>query len=61
MNSPFFEIARVLVRLDHVASVIVNANQGVMCPAEEFRLADCIADCVWLAIPEPPEWQGVID
>ena len=26
----FFEIALVLVRLDHVASVIVNANHGIM-------------------------------
>jgi hypothetical protein len=25
-----FEIARVLVRFDHVASFIVNANHGVM-------------------------------
>jgi hypothetical protein len=30
MNSPFFEIARVLVRLDHVASFIVNANHSMM-------------------------------
>jgi hypothetical protein len=29
-DSPLFEIARVLVRLDHVASVIVNANHGVI-------------------------------
>jgi len=29
-GSPFFEIAIVLVRLDHVASVIVNANHGIM-------------------------------
>jgi hypothetical protein len=25
-----FEIADVLVRLDHVASIIVNANHGIM-------------------------------
>ena len=25
-----FELASVLVRLDHVASVIVNANHGIM-------------------------------
>jgi hypothetical protein len=30
MNSPLFEIARVLVRLYHVASFIVNANHGVI-------------------------------
>jgi hypothetical protein len=28
--SPLFEIARVLVRLDHVASIIINANDGMM-------------------------------
>jgi hypothetical protein len=27
-NSPFFEIARVLVRFDHIASRIVNANHA---------------------------------
>ncbi len=27
---PFFEIARVLVRLDHVASFIVNANHFIV-------------------------------
>jgi len=30
LNSPLFEIASVLVRVDHVASVIVNANHGMM-------------------------------
>jgi hypothetical protein len=29
--SPLFELASVLVRLDHVAGRIVNANHGVMC------------------------------
>jgi hypothetical protein len=27
---PLFELARVLVRFDHVASMIVNANQSIM-------------------------------
>jgi hypothetical protein len=27
---PLFEIARVLVRVDHVARAIVNANYGIM-------------------------------
>jgi hypothetical protein len=30
MNSPLFEIANVLMRLDQVASVIVNANHSIM-------------------------------
>jgi hypothetical protein len=42
---PLFEIAGMFVRLDHVASFIVNANHGVMGPAVEFR----VVDCVWLA------------
>jgi hypothetical protein len=29
-RSPLFEIATVLVRLDHVARFIVNANHGIM-------------------------------
>ena len=29
-RSPAFEIARVLVRLDHVASGIVNANHSIV-------------------------------
>jgi hypothetical protein len=29
-GSPLFEIASVLVRFDHVASFIVNADYGVM-------------------------------
>jgi len=30
LRSPFFEFARVLVRFDHVARFIVNANHGAM-------------------------------
>jgi hypothetical protein len=29
-TSPLFEIASVLVRLGHVASIIVNANHSIM-------------------------------
>jgi len=31
--SPFFEIAFVLVRLDQIASIIVNADHRIVCPA----------------------------
>jgi hypothetical protein len=24
-----------------------------------FGVADCIADCVWLAVPQPTEWQRI--
>ena len=30
LRSPFFEFARVLVRFNHVASFIVNANHSAM-------------------------------
>jgi hypothetical protein len=30
VNSPFFEIAIVLVRFDHAARFIVNADHGIM-------------------------------
>jgi hypothetical protein len=30
VTSPLFELARVLVRVDHVARFIVNANHGVL-------------------------------
>jgi len=29
-TSPLFELTRVLVRFDHVASLIVNANHSIM-------------------------------
>jgi hypothetical protein len=29
-SSPRFELARVLVRVDHVADFIVNADHGIM-------------------------------
>jgi hypothetical protein len=35
-RSPFFEIAPVLVRFDHIASVIVNANHGIMSAVEKL-------------------------
>ena len=39
-RSPIFEIARVLVRFDQVASFIVNANDGVM----RTTLKLCVAE-----------------
>jgi hypothetical protein len=54
----FFEIACVLVCFDHVASRIVNANHSASL-AVEFRISDCVADCVWLAVPQATEWQRI--
>ena len=24
-----------------------------------LRVVNCVADCVWLAVPKPTEWQGI--
>ena len=45
-----FEIASVLVRFDHVARFIVNANHSTVRPATKRRVFDCIANCVRLAV-----------
>jgi hypothetical protein len=42
-TSPLFEIALVLVRFDHVANVIGNADHSVMRAAEKLRVLDCRA------------------
>jgi hypothetical protein len=39
---------------------IVNANHSASL-AVEFRISDCVADCVWLAVPQPTEWQRIGD
>jgi len=49
---PLLELASVVVRLDDAASVIADANPSVMRTAVKFCVTDCIADCVWLAIPQ---------
>jgi hypothetical protein len=36
-----FEIARVLVRFNHIARVIVNANHSIVLAAVKPRVADC--------------------
>jgi hypothetical protein len=60
-TSPLLEIALVLVRLDHIASRIVNADHSIMLAAEELRVVDCIPDSARLAIPQPTEWQRIGD
>jgi hypothetical protein len=52
----FFEIARVLVRLNHVARRIVNANHGVMGATAVLRVIDCRARVL---IPQSAEWQRI--
>jgi hypothetical protein len=55
----FFEIALVLLRLDQIARFIVNANHSAMRAAAMLRVVDCASDCVWLAVPQPTEWQRI--
>jgi hypothetical protein len=55
----FFEIALVLVRLDHLASIIVNSNQRIMRPAVEVRIANRVRDSFWPVIPESPEGERI--
>ena len=45
---PLFEIALAPVRLNHVASGIVNADDGMMRSAVEL-----------LGVPQPTEWQRI--
>src|SRR4051794_25572564 len=54
--SLLFEIARVLVHFNHVASFIVNANYGIMRTAVELRVADCI---IWRVVPQPTKRQRI--
>jgi hypothetical protein len=56
---PLFEIGRVLVGFDHVASLIVNANHSVMRPVARLCVVNCVAHCVWLTVPQPTEWQPI--
>jgi hypothetical protein len=51
--------ARVLVRLDHVARVIVNPDHSIMRTAVKLGKADGIADCVWPGIPQWTVWQHI--
>jgi len=39
--SPLFEIALVLVRLEHFANRIVNADHSIMWPAVKLRVVYC--------------------
>jgi hypothetical protein len=61
LRSPLFEIALVLVRLDHVASVIVNPDQSRMRTAIGSREPDCVCDGIGIGTPQRPEWQRIRD
>ena len=54
-----FEIAFVLVRLDHVSNVIVNANHSIMRTAVMRCVSDCVVYRTWPVIPHPTEREHV--
>src|SRR6266542_5586497 len=47
LDSRFFEIALVFVRLDDVARCIEYPNHSMMRSAAMLGVPDCVADCVW--------------
>jgi hypothetical protein len=58
-RSPLFELAIVLVRFDHVVRLIVNANHAIVRPAAKLCVADCVADWIWLTVPQAAKWQRI--
>ena len=50
-----------LVRLDDVASIIVNANDGIVRSAEKLCVIDGVACRVRSIIPQPTERQHIAD
>jgi hypothetical protein len=59
MHYRLFEIARVLVRFDHIARGIVNANDGVMRTAVLLGIADCVRNGLRSVIRQPTKWQRI--
>ena len=49
------------MRLDDVASRIVNANHSIMRSAVKLCVADCVAECIRPVVPQPTEWQRIGD
>ena len=57
---PVFEVARLFGCFDHVASIIENADHSVMGTAVKLCVADCVAGCVWLTVPQPAKRQRIV-
>ena len=58
-ESRFSKLARVFVCFNHVASGILNANHSIMRAAIELCVVNCVADCVWVTVPQATEWQRI--
>jgi len=59
VNSRLLKLASVLVRFDHAARFIVNANHCTMLSAALAGVADCVAGSVRSVIPQPTERQRI--
>ena len=55
------KIARVLVRFDYVTSNIVTRITASCERLSKLRIVNCVADCVWLAVTQPTEWERIGD
>jgi hypothetical protein len=53
---PLFEIARLLVRFDHIAGFIINVNHGIMWAAEKLGVPDRVRGGFRPIIPKPTDW-----
>ena len=61
VNLAFFEIAGVLVRRDHVASFIVNANRSVVRTAEKLAYAIALLIAFVLGVTQRAEREHIGD
>lgn len=55
--SPLFAIAFVFVRLDHIASLMVNTNDGIMRRAVMLPVADCVLTAFGSPHHRLTEWR----
>ena len=42
-----------------IARFIINVDRCAMLAAAKLCVSDCVADGVWLAVPQSPKWQSV--
>jgi len=42
-----------------ISEVVKARNVCVRLLPSMLRVADCVADCVWLAVPQTAEWQHI--
>jgi hypothetical protein len=55
----FFEVARVLVRFDQLASCIVNANYSDVRATEEIRVVNGVSYSLFATQQHAPKWKRI--